>query len=68
MTMDATNTTAPRVEVKAVGQIEIARRGGYVWTDGYAVVVDGRELVPWLPKRAAKQLARRIREEGAVTR
>lgn len=55
-----------RVEVRYWGPIEVGapRRGrpGYRWTNGYVVVVDGRELFPPAMLRDARANARQFKE------
>ena len=51
------------VEVRRVGTMEAGPTRRIV--DAYAVVVDGRERQPYLPKRAAEREAREVRA-GAV--
>lgn len=54
------------VEVRYAGPIERGAR--YRWTDGYAVVVDGRMQYPWTGLREAQRAARTIatdRKKGA---
>jgi hypothetical protein len=59
----------PKVEVVFKGQIEVGLanprnpKPGYRWVDGYSVVIDGIETQPWMTKREAHRLAKKIKEE-----
>lgn len=66
----------PTIEIRYMGLIEVGshvRRGprrdprpSYRWVDGYSVVLNGVETQPWLPRRGALKLARKIQEEQQI--
>jgi len=57
----ATRTANGVIHVRYMGQIE--RGKNYRWVAGYSVFLDGNPTYPWLPKRDAIALARRIAKE-----
>ncbi len=63
-----------RVAVRYMGQIEVGTatprklRPGYRWTNGYSVVVDGREGAPWMRRREAMAMARQVAADLAKPR